>query len=133
MCVGSITVGGWQTGDWELYLVNGILLPHDMHAFASVHILLQHPHLAGTSPLHHHSAFEGVSLACYNQQVGRWAPAYCAHASVLCKGALVAQGTLPRTGDLSVQAAWLLPALQCKCEPSWKQLVMSSKPSLCGA
>lgn len=81
MCVGSITKGGWQTGDWELYLVNGILLLHDMHAFASVHILLQHPHLAGTSPLHHHSA-----SACYNQQVGKWAgghlhtvpmPLYC--------------------------------------------------------
>lgn len=32
--------------------MNSILLLHDMHALASVHILLQHPHLAGPAPLH---------------------------------------------------------------------------------
>ena len=32
--------------------MNGLLLLHDMHSLASVHILLQHPHLSRPTPLH---------------------------------------------------------------------------------
>lgn len=34
-------------GRGVVYLTDGILLLHDMHALAPVHILLQNPHLVG--------------------------------------------------------------------------------------
>ena len=55
-CLGGCVVsGGGRAGGGELYLTNGILLLHDMHALASVHILLQNPQLLGASPLQDHT------------------------------------------------------------------------------
>lgn len=72
----ATVVLGWQRGEREVDLMNGILLLHDMHTLASVHILLQHPHLAGPSPLQHHRAAASAS-AQQSQQVDRL-PVQCA-------------------------------------------------------
>lgn len=74
---------GWQRGEREVDLMNGVLLLHDMHTFASVHILLQHPHLAGPAPLQRHKAPSLSTLESANGHLHRVSmPVHGTHAYV---------------------------------------------------
>lgn len=85
---------GWQRDEREVHLMNGISLLHDMHAFATVHILLQDPHLAGPAPLQHHRAH---NLSTVESTSGQSAGIVCR-----CIGVLLQVGSGQRQQELRV-------------------------------